>query len=101
MEAEAERLRKELADAKAAVEISADELKKAKGEEKKKLLEADAKVYEASIKRATLEYTQIAHKMVNDELKVRLPDFFRLGYDISAKAMAGSISEATSRASHS
>ncbi|KAG5561521.1 hypothetical protein RHGRI_004532 [Rhododendron griersonianum] len=45
--------------------------------------------YEAGIKRATLEYTQTAHQMVNDELETRLPDFYKLGYAAGAEAMAG------------
>lgn len=49
-----------------------------KAEEREKMRMADAKGYEAGIKHATLEYTQVAHKMVNDELEVRLPDFFKL-----------------------
>ncbi|KAG5525280.1 hypothetical protein RHGRI_031831 [Rhododendron griersonianum] len=86
-EAEVERLEKELADAKAAAAKA--ETKKLKEEEREKLRQADAKGYEAGIKRATLEYTQVAHKMVNDELEVRLPDFFKLGYAAGADAMAG------------
>ncbi|KAG5528308.1 hypothetical protein RHGRI_029098 [Rhododendron griersonianum] len=56
-----------------------------------KILEtqADAKGYEAGIKRAALEYTQTAHQMVNDELEARLPDFYKLGYAAGADAMAG------------
>ncbi|KAF7143972.1 hypothetical protein RHSIM_Rhsim05G0059700 [Rhododendron simsii] len=51
--------------------------------------QADAKGYEAGIQRAALEYTQVAHRMVNDEIEVRLPDFFKLGLESGAKAMAG------------
>lgn len=88
-EAEVELLKKELANAKAAAATVVAEMKKMKEEEKEKMKVVDAKGYEASIKRAALEYTQIAHKMVNDELEVRLPDFYRLGYAAGAKAMAG------------
>lgn len=35
-----------------------------------------------------MEYTQIAHKMVNCELEVRLPDFYRLDYAAGAEAIA-------------
>lgn len=84
-----ELLKMELADAKAAAATVEAETKKMKEEEKEKMKVADAKGYEASIKRATLEYTQIAHKMVNDELEIRLPDFYRLGYAAGAEAMAG------------
>ncbi|KAG5556287.1 hypothetical protein RHGRI_006782 [Rhododendron griersonianum] len=51
--------------------------------------QADAKGYEAGIKRAALEYTQTAHQMVNDELETRLPIFYELGYAAGADAMAG------------
>ncbi|KAF7152420.1 hypothetical protein RHSIM_Rhsim01G0019100 [Rhododendron simsii] len=88
-EDEVKNLKKELADAKAATDIVSAELKRIKGEEREKIREADAKGYEAGIKRAALEYTQVAHKMVNDELEVRLPDFFKLGYAAGADAMAG------------
>lgn len=60
-----------------------------KDEEREKMRAADAKGYKAGIKWAALEYTQIAHKMVNDELEARLPDFYKLGYAASADAMAG------------
>ncbi|KAG5530616.1 hypothetical protein RHGRI_025545 [Rhododendron griersonianum] len=63
-------------------------MEKMRGEEKKKLDEADAKGYEAGIKRAALEYTQTAHQMVNDALEERLPEFFELGYAAGAEAMA-------------
>lgn len=35
-----------------------------------------------------MEYTQIAHKMVNGELEVGLPDFYRLDYAAGAEAIA-------------
>ncbi|KAF7128858.1 hypothetical protein RHSIM_Rhsim10G0098800 [Rhododendron simsii] len=57
--------------------------------EREKIQEADAKGYEAGIKRASAGVHQVAHKMVNDELEVRLPDFFKLGYAAGADAMAG------------
>ncbi|KAF7114141.1 hypothetical protein RHSIM_RhsimUnG0097400 [Rhododendron simsii] len=85
-EDEVKHLNKELADAKAAADSFAAELKKMKEQEREKIQEADAKGYEAGIKRAALEYTQVAHKMVNDELEVRLPDFFKLGYAAGADA---------------
>ncbi|KAF7150322.1 hypothetical protein RHSIM_Rhsim02G0093100 [Rhododendron simsii] len=88
-EDEVKHLKKELADAKAAADSFAAELKKMKEQEREKIQEADAKGYEAGIKRAALEYTQVAHKMVIDELEVRLPDFFKLGYAAGADAMAG------------
>ncbi|KAG5558331.1 hypothetical protein RHGRI_008306 [Rhododendron griersonianum] len=88
-DAELEKLKKELADAKAAASSAKVEVEKMKKNEKDKLREADAKGYEARIKRAALEYTQTAHQMVNDELEVRLSDFFRLGYAAGADAMAG------------
>ncbi|KAG5527161.1 hypothetical protein RHGRI_028169 [Rhododendron griersonianum] len=69
-EVEVGRLKKELADAKAAATNAEAEMKKIKGEEKVKLRQADAKGYEARIKREALEYTQTVHKMVNDELEV-------------------------------
>ncbi|KAG5554350.1 hypothetical protein RHGRI_012016 [Rhododendron griersonianum] len=79
-DAEVEKLKKELADAKAAASSAEAEVKKLKEKEKEKLRQAYAKGYEAEIQRAALEYTQTAHKMVNDELEVRLPDFYRLRY---------------------
>ncbi|KAG5525090.1 hypothetical protein RHGRI_031687 [Rhododendron griersonianum] len=88
-DAEMEKLKKELAEAKTAAASAEAEMEKMKVEEKKKLQEADAKGYEAGIKRAALEYTQTAHQMVNDELETRLPDFFELGYAAGAEAMAG------------
>lgn len=84
-----ERLKKQLADARTAANVVKVEVKKVKEEEKEKMRIADAKGYEAGIKRAALEYTQIAHKMVNDELEVRLSDFYRLGFAVGADAMAG------------
>ncbi|KAG5527162.1 hypothetical protein RHGRI_028170 [Rhododendron griersonianum] len=69
-EAEVGRLKKELADAKATATNAEVEMKKIKGEEKGKLKQADAKGYEAEIKRTAIEYTQTAHKMVNDELEM-------------------------------
>lgn len=47
------------------------------------------KGYEAGIKRTALEYTRVAQRMVNDELEMRLLDFFKLGYVAGAEAMAG------------
>ncbi|KAG5547937.1 hypothetical protein RHGRI_013575 [Rhododendron griersonianum] len=88
-DAEVEKLKKELAEAKTAAATAEAEMEKMKMEEKKKMREADAKGYEARIKRAALEYTQTAHQMVNDELETRLPDFFELGYAAGAEAMAG------------
>ncbi|KAG5528312.1 hypothetical protein RHGRI_029098 [Rhododendron griersonianum] len=88
-DAEVERLKKELAEAKAAASSAKAVVEKMKKEEKEKLREADAKGYEAGIKRAALEYTQTAHQMVNDELEARLPDFYKLGYAAGADAMAG------------
>ncbi|KAG5550330.1 hypothetical protein RHGRI_015328 [Rhododendron griersonianum] len=88
-DAEVEKLKKELAEAKTAAATAEAEMEKMKMEEKKKLREADAKGYEAGIKRAALEYTQTAHQMVNDELETRLPGFFELGYAAGAEAMAG------------
>ncbi|KAG5517694.1 hypothetical protein RHGRI_038170 [Rhododendron griersonianum] len=79
-DAEMEKLKKELAEAKTAAASAEAEVEKMKVEEKKKLEEADAKGYEAGIKRAALEYTQTAHQMVNDALEDRLPEFFELGY---------------------
>ncbi|KAG5530384.1 hypothetical protein RHGRI_025357 [Rhododendron griersonianum] len=79
-DAEIEKLKKELAEAKTAAASAEAEVEKMKVEEKKKLEEADAKGYEAGIKRAALEYTQTAHQMVNDALEERLPEFFELGY---------------------
>ncbi|KAG5565014.1 hypothetical protein RHGRI_001029 [Rhododendron griersonianum] len=73
---EMEKLKKELAEAKTAAASAEVEVEKMKVEEKKKLEEADAKGYEAGIKRAALEYTQTAHQMVNDALEDRLPEFF-------------------------
>ncbi|KAG5522130.1 hypothetical protein RHGRI_034351 [Rhododendron griersonianum] len=87
-DAEVERLKKELAEAKAAAATAEADMEKMRGEEKKKLDEADAKGYEAGIKRAALEYTQTAHQMVNDALEERLPEFFELGYAAGAEAMA-------------
>ncbi|KAG5526054.1 hypothetical protein RHGRI_032372 [Rhododendron griersonianum] len=60
-DAEVEKLKKELAEAKTATATAEAEMEKMKMEEKKKLQEADAKGYEARIKRAALEYTQTAH----------------------------------------
>ncbi|KAF7114130.1 hypothetical protein RHSIM_RhsimUnG0099000 [Rhododendron simsii] len=88
-EEEVKILKKELADAKAAAELVSAELNRVKVDERDKIREADAKGYEAGIKRAALEYTQVAHRMVNDELEVRLPDFFKLRYAAGADAMAG------------
>ncbi|KAG5563918.1 hypothetical protein RHGRI_000187 [Rhododendron griersonianum] len=88
-DAEVEKLKKELAEAKTDAATADAEMEKMKMEEKKKVGEADAKGYEAGIKRAALEYTQTAHQMVNDELETRLPDFFKLGYAAGAEAMAG------------
>ncbi|KAG5530594.1 hypothetical protein RHGRI_025526 [Rhododendron griersonianum] len=79
-DAEIEQLKKELAEAKTAAASAEAEVEKMKVEEKKKLEKADAKGYEAGIKRAALEYTQTAHQMVNDVLEERLPEFFELGY---------------------
>ncbi|KAG5563146.1 hypothetical protein RHGRI_005787 [Rhododendron griersonianum] len=87
-DAEMEKLKKELAEAKTAAASAEAEVEKMKVEEKKNLEEADAKGYEAGIKRATLEYTQTAHQMVNDALEDRLPEFFELGYAAGAEAMA-------------
>ncbi|KAG5527529.1 hypothetical protein RHGRI_028437 [Rhododendron griersonianum] len=87
-DAELERLKKELAEAKTVAASAEAEVEKMKVEEKKKLEEADAKGYEAGIKRAALEYTQTAHQMVNDALEERLPEFFELGYAAGAGAMA-------------
>lgn len=89
VEAKVERLKKQLADARTVANVAEVEVKKVLEEEKEKMRIADAKGYEAGIKRVVLEYTQIAHKMVNDELEVRLPDFYRLGYAAGADAMAG------------
>ncbi|KAG5554657.1 hypothetical protein RHGRI_012269 [Rhododendron griersonianum] len=87
-DAEMEKLKKELAEAKTAADTAEAEVEKMKVEEKKKLDEADAKGYEAGIKRAALEYTQTAHQMVNDALEERLPEFFELGYAAGAEVMA-------------
>ncbi|KAG5516436.1 hypothetical protein RHGRI_037222 [Rhododendron griersonianum] len=54
-DAEMEKLKKELAEAKTAAATAEAEVEKMKVEEKKKLDEADAKGYEAGIKRAALE----------------------------------------------
>ncbi|KAF7135137.1 hypothetical protein RHSIM_Rhsim08G0112500 [Rhododendron simsii] len=88
-EAEVEKLKKELVDAVTAVEIAKGAVRRMKDEEKEKLREADLKSFEAGIKRAALEYTQITHKMINDELEARLPDFYKLGYAAGANAMVG------------
>lgn len=64
-------------------------MRKIQEEKRDKLRKADTKGFEAGIKRAALEYTQVAHKMVNDELEARLPDFYKLGYAAGADAMAG------------
>ncbi|KAG5545492.1 hypothetical protein RHGRI_017851 [Rhododendron griersonianum] len=88
-DSELERLKKELAEAKAAAATTEAAMEKMRMEEKIKLQEADAKGYEVGIKRAALEYTQTAHQMVNDELETRLPGFYELGYAAGAKAMAG------------
>ncbi|KAG5547942.1 hypothetical protein RHGRI_013580 [Rhododendron griersonianum] len=85
-DAEMEKLKKELAEAKTAAATAEAEVEKMKVEEKKKLEEADAKGYEAGIKRAALEYTQTAHQMVNDALEDRLPEFFELGYAAGSSA---------------
>ncbi|KAG5512675.1 hypothetical protein RHGRI_038961 [Rhododendron griersonianum] len=87
-DAEVERLKKELVEAKAAAATAEADMERMRVEEKKKLDEADAKGYEAGIKRAALEYTQTAHQMVNDALEERLPEFFELGYAAGAEAMA-------------
>lgn len=87
--AEVEKLKKELADARTATEVAEAEVKRVREEEKEKLRATNLKGFEAGIKRAALEYTQIAHKMVNDELEMRLPDFHKLGYVVGADAMAG------------
>ncbi|KAG5546309.1 hypothetical protein RHGRI_018472 [Rhododendron griersonianum] len=87
-EAEVERLKRQLADATTSAEVAKAEVKRVKEEEKEKLKAADLKSFEAGIKRVALEYTQIAHKMVNDELEARLPDFYKLGYMAGADAMA-------------
>lgn len=88
-EAEVEKLKSQLAEARIAAANAEAKIKKLKEEERKKLKDADAKVYKARIKRAALKYTQVAHKMVNDELEARLPDFYRRGYATGADAMAG------------
>lgn len=49
--------------------VARAEVEKMRGEEKDKLKAADLKGYEAGIQRATLEYTRVALKMVNDELE--------------------------------
>ncbi|KAG5561520.1 hypothetical protein RHGRI_004532 [Rhododendron griersonianum] len=90
--AERERYRTDRDNFRAKFKISETQLQETDAEvekEKKKMREADAKGYEAGIKRATLEYTQTAHQMVNDELETRLPDFYKLGYAAGAEAMAG------------
>lgn len=58
-------------------------------EEKEKLKAVDLKGYEAGIIRASLEYTRVARKMVNDELEARLSDFFKRGSKAGTDAMAG------------
>ncbi|KAI8560439.1 hypothetical protein RHMOL_Rhmol04G0255300 [Rhododendron molle] len=60
---EVEKLKKELAEAKTAAAAAEAQAKKLKEEKREKMKVADAKGYEAGIKRAALEYTQIAHKM--------------------------------------
>jgi hypothetical protein len=86
--AELEKLRNELAEAKAAALKAEGEVKRVKEEEKEKLKVADAKGYEAGIKRAALEYTQIAHRLVNEALTERLPGFYCRGYAAGAKEMS-------------
>ncbi|KAF7149920.1 hypothetical protein RHSIM_Rhsim02G0101700 [Rhododendron simsii] len=88
-ETEMEKLKGKLAEVRAAARFVEAEVKKMKEEEKEKLKIADAKGYEAGIRRAVLEYTQIAHKMVNDELEAQLPNFYKVGYASGANAMAG------------
>ncbi|KAG5536852.1 hypothetical protein RHGRI_024327 [Rhododendron griersonianum] len=61
-DAEVEKLKKELAEAKTVASSAEAEVEKMKKEEKEKLRQADAKGYEAGIQRAALEYTQTAHK---------------------------------------
>ncbi|KAG5553375.1 hypothetical protein RHGRI_011301 [Rhododendron griersonianum] len=90
--AEVEKLKKELADARTATEVAEAEVKRVREEEKEKLRATNLKGFEAGIKRAALEYTQIAHKMVNDKLEMRLLDFHKLGYAVGADAMAGVMS---------
>ncbi|KAG5535005.1 hypothetical protein RHGRI_022945 [Rhododendron griersonianum] len=89
IDAEMEKLKKELAEAKTAAATAEAEVEKMRMEEKMKLRQADAKGYEAGIKRVALKYTQTAHQMVNDELETRLPIFYELGYAAGADAMAG------------
>ncbi|KAG5557181.1 hypothetical protein RHGRI_007450 [Rhododendron griersonianum] len=86
--AEVERLKKELADARAMAGAAQAEVEKMRME-KEKLKATDLKGYEDKIIRASQEYTRVAHKMVNDELEVRLPDFYRLDYAFGAKEMTG------------
>ncbi|KAG5516533.1 hypothetical protein RHGRI_037293 [Rhododendron griersonianum] len=54
-DAEVEKLKKELAEAKAAASTAEAVVEKMKKEEKEKMREADAKGYEAGIKRAALD----------------------------------------------
>lgn len=88
LEAEVDRLKKELADARTAADVAEAEAGRVKEEEKEKLRAAYLKGYEAGIKRAAMEYTKVSQRMVNDELEMRLPDFFKLGYAAGAEAMA-------------
>lgn len=85
--AENEKLKKEMADARTEAEAARAEVEKMK--EKEKLKAADLKGYMAGINRAAEEYTKVARDIVNDELKLRLPDFYKLGYRAGAVAMVG------------
>ncbi|KAG5516757.1 hypothetical protein RHGRI_037484 [Rhododendron griersonianum] len=66
-----------------------DTARQKKMEEKEKVKAADLKGYMAGINRAAKEYTKVARDIVNDELKLRLPDFYKLGYQAGAVAMVG------------
>lgn len=76
--AENEKLKKEMADARSEAEAARAEVEKMK-EEKEKLKATDLKGYMAGINRAAEEYTKVARDIVNDELKLRMPDFYKLG----------------------
>ncbi|KAI8572476.1 hypothetical protein RHMOL_Rhmol01G0202000 [Rhododendron molle] len=89
--AEIEKLKKELANSRAAADASLAEVKKMKKEEKEKVKAVNLKGYKVGIIRAAAEYARVTRKMVNDDLIERLPKFYKCEYQVGANVMAGVI----------
>lgn len=88
-DAKAGELEKERDEAAGKAKVAERELRRIQRREKRNMKEVDTRAYQAGFDRVGTEYKREARKMVNEEVVLRVPIAYRMGYKDRVATTAG------------